>query len=66
MPLLLLPPPHCSGTIISVTLALMFYRSSLLLVQLYVINPKMFLSAMFVSSFDISISRHLILHNVLI
>jgi hypothetical protein len=70
MPLLLLPPPHRSGTAVSVTLAPMLCRSFLFLVRLYVINPEMFLSVMLASSVDVldfcSIGCHLVLHSVLI
>jgi hypothetical protein len=58
-------PPHCFGTAVSVTLASMLCRSSLLLVRLFVINPEMFMCTMLASSVDILdfgfIGRHFML-----
>jgi hypothetical protein len=62
--------PRHSSTVVSVTLASTLCRSSLLLVRLSIINPKIFLSAMLASSIDILDFRficcHLMLHSVLI
>jgi hypothetical protein len=70
MPLLLLPPTHCSGTVLLVTLVPTLCRSSVLVVRLYVMNPEMFMSVILVSLVDIldfySIGHHLVTHSVLI
>jgi hypothetical protein len=70
MPLLLLPSLHHSSIVVSVTLAPSLCQSSLVVVLLYVINPKMFLSSMLVSSINTPdfhyIGHHLLSHKVLI